>query len=206
MKNITNKYNFFAALFIFAIAIFSDLATGQDKPVTPKPEPQVQRITGLNAKFIVALISDGNNGAWIGTEDEGIFHCDVDNKITQFTTKNGLGDNNGYALAIDKLGRLWVGHLNTGVSVFNGKDWKNYDVIDGPIGERIFDIKICPKDGDVWIATSAGISRYKIDSDNWEHLTREDGLLEDQASVLAFTSLQPIPTELRLQLELLSGT
>ncbi|MDR2345002.1 MAG: hypothetical protein LBE18_02960, partial [Planctomycetaceae bacterium] len=73
-----------------------------------------------------------------------------------------------------------------GVSVFNGKDWKNYDVIDGPIGERIFDIKICPKDGDVWIATSAGISRYKIDSDNWEHFTREDGLLEDQASVLAF--------------------
>ncbi|MDR1483312.1 MAG: hypothetical protein LBT09_00660, partial [Planctomycetaceae bacterium] len=108
------------------------------------------------------------------------------NKISQFTTKNGLGDNNGYALAIDKLGRLWVGHLNTGVSVFNGKDWKNYDVVDGPIGERIFDIKICPKDGDVWMATSAGISRYKIDSDNWEHFTREDGLLEDQASALAF--------------------
>jgi hypothetical protein len=89
-------------------------------------------------------------------------------------------------LAIDKLGRLWVGHLNTGVSVFNGKDWKNYDVVDGPIGERIFDIKICPVDGDVWIATSAGISRYQIDADDWEHFTREDGLLEDQASTLAF--------------------
>ncbi|MDR2345474.1 MAG: hypothetical protein LBE18_05355, partial [Planctomycetaceae bacterium] len=36
MKNITNKIYFFAALFIFTIAIFSDLATGQDKPVTPK--------------------------------------------------------------------------------------------------------------------------------------------------------------------------
>ncbi|MDR2170729.1 MAG: hypothetical protein LBP59_11355, partial [Planctomycetaceae bacterium] len=117
---------------------------------------------------------------------DGVFHYQVDGKISQFTTKNGLGDNNGYGLAIDKLGRLWVGHLNTGVSVFNGKDWKNYDVVDGPIGERIFDIKICPKDGDVWMATSAGISRYKIDSDDWEHLTREDGLLEDQASTLAF--------------------
>ncbi|MDR2643657.1 MAG: hypothetical protein LBC74_12780 [Planctomycetaceae bacterium] len=100
--------------------------------------------------------------------------------------KNGLGDNNAYALAIDKLGRLWVGHLNTGVSIFNEKDWKNYDVVDCPIGERIFDIKVCPKDGDVWMATSAGISRYKIDKDEWEHLTREDGLPEDQASVLAF--------------------
>ncbi|MDR2169722.1 MAG: hypothetical protein LBP59_06240 [Planctomycetaceae bacterium] len=36
------------------------------------------------------------------------------------------------------------------------------------------------------MATSAGISRYKIDSDNWKHLTREDGLIEDQASTLAF--------------------
>ncbi|MDR1484382.1 MAG: hypothetical protein LBT09_06125 [Planctomycetaceae bacterium] len=180
------KKYFFVTIIIFAIVNFSNSTNAQNNSDSKKSELQVQRIAGLNAKFIVALIHDGQGGAWIGTEDEGVFHCDVDNKISQFTTKNGLGDDNGYALAIDKLGRLWVGHLNTGVSVFNGKDWKNYDVVDGPIGERIFDIKICPKDGDVWIATSAGIARYKIDSDVWEHFTREDGLLEDQASALAF--------------------
>ncbi|MDR2344527.1 MAG: hypothetical protein LBE18_00520 [Planctomycetaceae bacterium] len=37
MKNITNKNYCLVTLFIFTIAIFSDLATGQDKPVTPKP-------------------------------------------------------------------------------------------------------------------------------------------------------------------------
>ncbi|MDR1290331.1 MAG: hypothetical protein LBK06_03930, partial [Planctomycetaceae bacterium] len=171
---------------VFAIVSFCNFAIAQDKPEPPKPDPRVQRIAGINAKFIVALISDGGNGAWIGTEDEGVFHYNGDGKITQYTTKNGLGDNNGYALAIDRLGRLWVGHLNTGVSVFNGEAWKNYDVVDGTIGERIFDIKICPKDGDVWLATSAGITRYKIDADEWEHFTREDGLLEDQVSALAF--------------------
>ncbi|MDR2755182.1 MAG: hypothetical protein LBC20_05695 [Planctomycetaceae bacterium] len=41
-------------------------------------------------------------------------------------------------------------------------------------------------DGNVWMATSAGITRYKIDRDEWEHFMREDGLLEDQASSLAF--------------------
>jgi hypothetical protein len=76
--------------------------------------------------------------------------------------------------------------LNSGVSVFNGERWKNYDVVDGPIGERVFDIQTCPIDGDVWIATSAGITRYKLNADEWEHFTREDGLLEDQASSLAF--------------------
>ncbi|MDR2643020.1 MAG: hypothetical protein LBC74_09520 [Planctomycetaceae bacterium] len=67
-----------------------------------------------------------------------------------------------------------------------GKIGKNYDVVDGPIGERIFDIEVCPKDGDVWMATSDGITRYKVDTDAWEHFTRENGLLEDQASALAF--------------------
>ncbi|MDR2761622.1 MAG: hypothetical protein LBB88_03365 [Planctomycetaceae bacterium] len=50
MKKITtNKYNFFVVLFILAIVIFSDLASGQDKPATTKPEPQVQQIAGLKA-------------------------------------------------------------------------------------------------------------------------------------------------------------
>ncbi|MDR3110163.1 MAG: hypothetical protein LBU65_10840, partial [Planctomycetaceae bacterium] len=47
-------------------------------------------------------------------------------------------------------------------------------------------LQTCPTDGDVWIATSAGITRYKINADEWEHFTREDGLPEDQASSLAF--------------------
>ncbi|MDR1054226.1 MAG: hypothetical protein LBL39_08620 [Planctomycetaceae bacterium] len=171
---------------LFAIALFCNFAIAQNKLDSPKTDPKVQQIAGLNAKFIVALISDGGNGAWIGTEDEGVFHCNGDGKITQYTAENGLGDNNGYALAIDKFGRLWVGHLNMGVSVFNGEAWKNYDVADGIIGERIFDIEICPQDGDVWLATSAGITRYKIDADEWEHFTRDDDLLEDQVAALAF--------------------
>ncbi|MDR2440051.1 MAG: hypothetical protein LBE12_11885 [Planctomycetaceae bacterium] len=182
---------FFVTIIVCAIIALPNFAAAQknsesSKLESQKLEPKVRRIVGINAKFIVALISDGEGGAWIGTEDEGVFHYDTNNKITRYTVKDGLGDNNGYALAIDLNGRLWVGHLNMGVSVFNGEKWKNYDVVDGPIGERIFDIKICPKDDDVWMATSAGISRYKINRLTWEHFTREDGLLEDQVSALAF--------------------
>ena len=31
-----------------------------------------------------------------------------------FTTEDGLGDDNGYAVACDRLGRIWCGHLHTG--------------------------------------------------------------------------------------------
>ncbi|MDR0703744.1 MAG: hypothetical protein LBF88_02030 [Planctomycetaceae bacterium] len=53
------KNCFFVALIIFAIAILSNLAIAQNNPAPPKPEPHIKRIAGLNAKFIVALISDG---------------------------------------------------------------------------------------------------------------------------------------------------
>ncbi|MGL4942669.1 MAG: ligand-binding sensor domain-containing protein, partial [Thermoguttaceae bacterium] len=148
-------------------------------------EEAVSRLD-VDADFIVSMIADGDGGVFIGTEDKGVVHRDADGNVTRFVAE--LGDPNAYALAIDKRGRLWVGNLNSGVSVFNGETWKNYDVIDGPIGERVFDIQTCPVDGDVWIATSAGITRYKLDADSWEHFTREDGLLEDQASSLAFTN------------------
>ncbi|MDR0391873.1 MAG: hypothetical protein LBH59_08200 [Planctomycetaceae bacterium] len=184
-----NKKYFLVMLPILVTIILSNLSFSQDNKTPPKPEPRVQKVAGLNARFIVALIDDGEGGAWVGTEDDGVFHCQSNSTIQQFTVQNTnkqLGDNNAYALAIDKLGRLWVGHLNSGVSVFNGKSWQNYDVVDGTIGERIFDIAICPKDGDVWMATSAGITRYKIDKDEWEHFTRDDKLPEDQAAALAF--------------------
>ncbi|MDR0521264.1 MAG: hypothetical protein LBH00_05370 [Planctomycetaceae bacterium] len=140
----------------------------------------------IKGNFIVSITSDNSGGVWIGSEDDGVFRYDNNGNVKQYTTKNGLGDNNGYALAVDRQNRLWVGHQYSGVSVFNGEKWQNYDVMDGPIGERIFDIQICPVDGDVWIATSAGISRYKNKTDEWEDLTRADGLPEDQCSTLAF--------------------
>lgn len=151
----------------------------------PAATPKVDRLD-IKAPFIVCMISDGEGGAFVGTEDYGVYHYDNEGNVKQYTDKDGMGDPNAYALAIDKLGRLWAGNLNTGVSVFNGETWRNYDVIDGPIGERIFDIQTCPVDGDVWLVTSAGLTRYKIDADEWKHYTREDGLLEDQAASLAF--------------------
>ena len=98
----------------------------------------------------------------------------------------GLGDDNAYALCYDKLGRIWVGHLNHGVSVFDGKHWRNYDILAGPLGERVFAIKTCPVDGDVWIATSAGLTRYRVDADAWTYYTRADGLPSDQIQCMAF--------------------
>jgi len=158
--------------------------------------------------YVMALARDGAGNIWAGTEGNGVWKFDphaTTNEWTQFTTTNGLGDDYCYSLAVDKQGRVWAGHLNHGVSVFNGTSWTNYDVPCGPIGERVFKIAVCPVDGDVWIGTSAGLTRYSAGKDEWINYTKGQsgnqtgpphvgsygetnapGLPSDQISAIAF--------------------
>ncbi len=178
------------------------------------------------SRFVVSLCEDKQGNLWVGTEDTGVWRYDpyapVGQRWTQFTrestggpretsgpvlttgtpAENALGDDFAYALACDNLGRIWVGHLNHGVSVYDGRTpekdekghfqgWRNYDVRSGPLGERVFDIATCPETapagaGDVWIATNAGLTRYSVENDEWTYVTRADGLPSDQIQSLAF--------------------
>lgn len=139
---------------------------------------------------VASLAVDRAGSVWVGMQDWAVWNRTLDAngnaRWRQFTVKDGLGDNDAYAVAGDKRGRVWVGHLNHGVSVWNGASWKNYGVLEGPPGERVFDIAVCPTDGDVWIATDAGLARYSDKNDNWTYFSRADGLFSDQVSAIAF--------------------
>ncbi|MDQ2730961.1 MAG: hypothetical protein M3Y56_04825, partial [Armatimonadota bacterium] len=138
----------------------------------------------------MCLAKDKRGDIWAGTEDFGVWRYDPaapsGKQWTQFTTKDGMGDNNAYALAVDRLGRVWVGHLNRGVSVYNGETWRNYDTTNGLLGSRVFAMAVCPLDGDVWISTESGLARYSESRDKWSYYTKSGGLPSDQGSSLAF--------------------
>ena len=142
-------------------------------------------------RCVAALAQQPNGMLWVATEDSGVWRYDpaiaqLKDRWTQFTAKDGLADESTYALAVDQKGRVWAGTLNHGVSVWNGVEWKNYGVLDGPLGERVFDIAVCPTDGDVWIATNAGLTRYSQQNDSWSYVTRADGLPSDEVQAIAF--------------------
>ncbi len=87
-------------------------------------------------KFVISMCRDLEGNVWIGAEDDGgtggVWRYNVRTRWwQQFTTREGLGDNNGYAVACDKQGRIWVGHLNHGVSVYNGSRWQCYESVEG---------------------------------------------------------------------------
>jgi len=193
--------------------------------------PELPKAAG---DFLTSLAVDKQGNLWVGTEGKGVWRftpsAPYGKQWKQFTrvstggddesygpsltygtpNQNALGDDFAYAMAVDDLGRVWVGHLNHGVSVFNGKEWRNYDRITGPLGERIFDIEVAPpleqkrdtttnplldaaeqgeagkQVGDIWIASSLGLARYSPTTKKWTYRTRVDGLPEDQVQALAF--------------------
>ena len=117
----------------------------------------VQPFPRCPAKFITSLAADADGTVWVGTENQGLFRLPADGGPARpFTAKDGLGDDNVYAVAIDARGRVWAGTGTAGVAVFNGEKWRSYSVEDGLPGERVFAIAVSPADGDVWVATSGG--------------------------------------------------
>jgi len=105
----------------------------------------------------------------------------------RFTAQNSkLADDNIYALTVDQQNRVWAGTASHGVSVFNGRYWKNYGVLDAPVGERIFDIAVCPTDGDVWIASNIGLTRYSVAKDRWQTLYASPRLPFNHIQALTF--------------------
>jgi hypothetical protein len=155
-------------------------------------------------KFVMSMCVDHEGRLWVGTEGGGVQRFDPSapplHQWTQFTTSNGLGDDYGYAIACDQHDRIWVGHLNHGVSVYNGNSegkWQCYEVLaglsrpdtlSGPLGERTFAIAVCPTNGDVWIGTNRGLTGYSVSSAVWSYRTKFDGMPSDAVTALAFDS------------------
>ena len=138
---------------------------------------------------ITALCADPQGHVFIATEGQGVWQFDPaapkDKQYTQFTTKDGLGSDDVYALLSDAKGRLWAGTLH-GLSVYNGRQWKTYGPTEGVGGFRVFALAACPTTGDLWIATEGGLTRYLVKQDRWTQYSRLDGLPSDAVQCLAF--------------------
>ena len=136
--------------------------------------PETASFTSFDrpGKFITALCAT-DKALWIGTEDNGLWRLDLSadpskpDAWRQFPAAD-TQTSDVYALAHDAAGRIWVGTLNQGVSVYNGSQWRNYGVIDGCSGERVFAIAADPdpKRASVWIGTDHGLTSWTPQNDS----------------------------------------
>jgi hypothetical protein len=140
--------------------------------------------------LVTCMTLDRRGHVWVGTEDTGIWvnnsTAPGGNSWTGYSAETGLADSTCTALLSDTEGRVWAGTSRHGVSVFNGRVWKNYDITNGPLGNHIFALAENPIDHSVWIATDNGISRYDQSGGTWTYLTKADGIPSNQPSAIAF--------------------
>lgn len=86
------------------------------------------------------------------------------------------------ALEIARDGKVWAGTWGGGLSIYDGKAWKNYSTADGLPGNHVFMLKEDVK-GRMWIGTNAGLSLWQ--DDRFVTLTRADGLFGDDVFSMA---------------------
>ena len=96
---------------------------------------------GLPNAFIGELFEDSKGYIWIGYGGKGLVKWKDGNVVDYFTTKNGLISDKINALAEDRDGNILIG-TSHGLSVYNGKEFSNYNFTNGLGNGNITDIKV----------------------------------------------------------------
>ncbi len=140
------------------------------------PHPPVGKWKDPDCHFIMAMCEDQQGNLWFATEGAGVYRYSPSapngQRWTQFTKENthgALENNCTYAIACDNHNRIWVGELNHGISVFNGKKWQDYDIVQnpkhhvlaGPLGNHVYAMKFDRHTNQMWIGTENGLSIYQ---------------------------------------------
>jgi ligand-binding sensor domain-containing protein len=101
--------------------------------------------------------------------------------FTNYTTVDGLPDNNVYGVAIDSHNIKWFG-TQAGVARFNDTVFKVYTTADGLIDNYINCIAIDKYDI-IWVGTDVGVG--KLDGTQWTSYTTANGLINNMISYIA---------------------
>jgi ligand-binding sensor domain-containing protein len=132
------------------------------------------------------IVEDKAGNVWFGTSS-GLVKYDGEN-YTTFSTEVGLQDEEIWGLAVDSKGLIWVGSVG-GVSHFDGQKFTPFLLPNTVVenAEPMLSIKsaggfVEDNDGNMWINNDGnGIFKYK--NGEFSHLTKENGLTDNNAGV-----------------------
>ncbi len=180
------------------------------------PRPDVQSILSesqnkiwLGTYFGLTLLNDGKvnlipySEIFERPEDEwttdlinlnGIIYCATGQGLIkydqqhyyQYTTEDGLADNNVWNIASDSAYNIWCATWN-GLSIFDGKTFHNYGVKEGLPYNYCNDITF-DQQGTAWVATDKGVSRVNLNTD-WTITCKNISTLQGLRSDIIFSIL-----------------
>jgi len=153
-------------------AFFRDLLIDDHGVVWIASSRGLARFDGKNWKTLTVrdglessdldVVSQAQGSIWIGYRDALGMTRLLGAALTpsHITVQNGLHSNQVYAIKPDQKGRLWVS-TDTGIDVLEADKWRHYGSEDGLIWNDTDSLALSvDSDDDVWIGTSAGLSKF----------------------------------------------
>lgn len=121
---------------------------------------------GVGQSQVYTLCQDKRGFVWMGTRGGGVTGFDG-MEFRQLTTRNGLSDNYISSIKTDAAGNLWIAS-NAGISMYNGRVFKNYYIHSGTNKIEVSDFVIAGN-GVVYVASESGL--YSLVKSTFTRLT-----------------------------------
>jgi ligand-binding sensor domain-containing protein len=122
---------------------------------TLEQHPKIIRTHGTQSGVVGCELLDKDGNLWFSISGEGAYRYDG-KTFTNFTTKDGLCNNNVGAIIQDKAGNILLG-TNSGICKYDGNKFTKYPVTDTLSITCMFEDKV----GNLWFGTNKnGIYRY----------------------------------------------
>ncbi len=107
---------------------------------------------------VYALTEDSDGNIWAGVLGHGLLRI-TGRKVTRFTAKEGLPNDNVLCILQDKTGYIWVATYGGGIARFDGSEFTVYDERHGLSSNTCYSMI---EDGEyIYIGTSKGITRFE---------------------------------------------
>ena len=157
-------YHLLLAAFIFINSCNGQVKSNFPKDTKNKPntipdnQPKMIKTQGVVSGNVGCQLQDKAGNLWFSTGGEGAYR--YDGKVfTNFTTKDGLSDNDVRAIIEDKAGNIVFG-TKSGICQYDGKRFTSYSAIN-TLGILPITCLLEDRDGNLWFGTMGkGIYRY----------------------------------------------
>jgi ligand-binding sensor domain-containing protein len=149
---------------------------------------------GFGGVAVRGIVEDINGNIWFGTEG-GITKYDPSALLktsseffTNYTTTEGLINNDVWSILIDSEGILWIGTLD-GVCKFDGKVFTPFDLPEsvpdntrGVTSAKIVHCIMEDSKGQMWFSTNSGAYIYNSATEGLTNISVKDGLCDNNVN------------------------
>lgn len=124
----------------------------------------VENMNGAVLNNKVRAVTIGPSGLWVGyfaTEQNpknGVGHYNK-SSWADCNQAEGIVTGDVNALAVDKVGRVWVATEKNGVEMFDGEKWQTFTTQQGLPSNQTYGLTV-DEDNTVWVATWEGVAKF----------------------------------------------